>query len=124
MTDTTVTPEMLLFLAGKMGLPNPVLHAYPNHVTCADDQVAINEPRPNGYSFNPATDDAQFGRLVVWAAMQGMEPDFSHGIVRVWPIGKDYPCAEENDSTPDSIRAAAVVAICRALGWEAANVPE
>lgn len=106
-----VTPEMLLFLARKMGLWFPrivngeVIHAHDN-------------PEPSGaMPFNPATDDAQFGRLVVWAAMQGLEPDFSHGIVRVWPIGKDYPCAEENDSTPDSIRAAVVVAICRALGW-------
>lgn len=112
-----VTPEMLLFLAGRMGLPNPVLHAYPNHVTCADDQVAINEPRPNGYSFNPATDDAQFGRLVVWAAQNGMGPT----------IEDTYCAAFDNevvhykvahDSTTDSIRAAAVVAVCRALGWE------
>lgn len=108
-----VTPEMLLFLAGKMGLESELVAGTVDYV----------ESECKGYknyaSFNPATDDAQFGRMVVWAAMQGLEPDFSHGVVRVWPIGKDYPCAEENDSTPGSIRAAAVVAVCRALGWEA-----
>lgn len=101
-----VTPEMLLFLAGKMGL---------------DGHIALNRVwiKPDmAHSFSPHVSDADFGRLVVWAAMQGLEPDFSHDIVRVWPIGKDYPCAEENDSTPDSIRAAAVVAVCRALGYQ------
>lgn len=105
-----VTPEMLLFLARRVGLWVPGI---------VDGRVEYAIPNPPGIAvYEPHTDDAQFGRLVVWAAQQGLEPDFSHGIVRVWPIGKDYPCAEENDSTPDSIRASAVVAVCRALGWE------
>lgn len=104
-----VTPEMPLFLAGRMGLINPQ--------TMRGSVYIVRDDFPP-ICYEPHNDNAQFGGLVVWAAMQGLEPDFSHGIVRVWPIGKDYPCAEENDSTPDSIRAAAVVAVCRALGWE------
>lgn len=108
-----VTPEMLLFLAGKMGLPNPCI---------------INGGRESpiawtaGGEFNPATDDAQFGRLVVWAWQQGLEVQSCRDRIDAHGKRDDVPwwfnCY--HDSTPDSIRAAAVVAICRALGFDAA----
>lgn len=100
-----VTPEMLLWLAGKMGMPEA-------RIIRGGRESAIVWTA--GYSeFNPATDDAQFGRLVVWAAMQGLWLDFGSGSVKVGAYQHI-----NHDSTPDSIRAAAVVAVCRALGWE------
>lgn len=109
-----VTPEMLLFLAGKMGLPNPIISQCPN----TEHRCYLRHGDGLTNVFWPHKDRIQWADVVVWAAMQGLEPDFSHGIVRAWPAGKDYPCGEENENTPDSIRAAAVVAIVRALGYE------
>ena len=101
-----VTPEMLLFLAERMGLPNPCI---------------INGGRESpiawtaGSEFNPATDDAQFGRLVVWALQEDIKLE-RVGCEIVALHYSEYRV--DHDSTPDSIRAAAVVAVCRALGWE------
>lgn len=102
MTDTTVTPEMLLFLDERVNGP----HTH-----------ELMDPEP----YNPHQDDYQFGRLVVWAAMQGMvilKPNMCEMAIQTshcqWKVGTTY----NDDSTPDSIRAAVVVAIARALGWE------
>lgn len=101
-----VTPEMLLFLLERMGKKG---HIAMSRVWIQPDMA---------HSFNPATDDAQFGRLVVWAAMNRV-------MLEVWPdsVQAAVSCKMgshtlPHDSTPDSIRAAAVVAIARALGWE------
>ena len=100
-----VTPEMLLFLAGKMGLEKPYIF------TGAFAAGLVSYGFGGYLTFKPHTDDAQFGRLVVWAS-QGPTMPFIRmvGAMRAMP----------EPSTPDSIRAAAVVAICRALGFDAA----
>ncbi|MEN6642186.1 MAG: hypothetical protein ABFE08_07050, partial [Armatimonadia bacterium] len=67
--------------------------------------------------FDPRHDRAQCMEVIEWAAVNGLEPDLSQGIVRVWPTGKDYPCAVENDNTPEGVRAAALEAVARATGW-------
>ena len=106
-----VTPEMLLFLAGKMGLPNPVAEQ--------GECCYVEAPRV-WRKFNPATDDAQFGRLVVWAAMQRLEPMLAKRHAFAGLVGTSSDYTEGHDGTPDSIRAAAVVAIVMALGFDAA----
>ena len=106
-----VTPEMLLWLAERMGLQATHL------ASCGAWYLTDND---HWLPFNPATDDAQFGRLVVWALQQSLTVDNFGDFVRIWQYAGDatqfwdVPC----DFTPDSIRAAAVVAICRALGYE------
>lgn len=104
-----VTPEMLLWLAGKMGLEAELV------VRTVDYVESECKGYKNYASFNPATDDAQFGRLVVWAAMQGLAPLLNDSSVTAGAI--EYDNTVQHDSTHDSIRAAAVVAICRALGF-------
>lgn len=112
MTDTTVTPELLLFLAGKMGLEW-------RHI-CTD---AGSEGRVaygvGGYCiFNPHTDPAQFGRLVIWAWQNGVDSIGTDGPEQVEVYdGIDWH-SQPHDGTEDGIMAAAVVAIARALGWE------
>lgn len=108
-----VTPEMLLFLAERMGLQAEVDY---DHSQCP---VYASNTDESHSRFNPATDDAQFGRLMVWAAMNG------HGVTMTNEscccyLTDDWTTEQwaDHDSTPDSIRAAAVVAICRALGYE------
>ena len=107
---TMVTPEMLLFLAGKMGLDRP--HAHSGSVMYFDGWR---------HAFNPHQSDAQFSRLVVWAAMQGLEPMLAKRHAFAGLVGTSSDYTEGHDGTPDSIRAAAVVAICRALGFDAAK---
>lgn len=91
-----VTPEMLLWLAGKVDVP-----------AC---------------SYAPHLDSAQFGRLVVWMLEHGysISPLLTAHISIAWkgPGRRLISCRSAHDSTPDSIRAAAVVAIAKALGWE------
>lgn len=103
-----VTPEMLLFLAGKVGVADAT--AYDGWD--GKDIIVL----PGGHEFNPATDDAQFGRLVVWACQNGVWLNFSD--LCVCCIA---PESVPHNSTPDGIRAAAVVAICRALGFQEAR---
>ena len=106
-----VTPEMLLFLAGKMGMPNPHIHellAGGSGVMCEDDS--------GKFYFIPHISDAQFGPLVVWAPTQRLSITIWEDAVLVMPKDGDEQWQEHNN-TPDSIRAAAVVAICRALGY-------
>lgn len=105
-----VTPEMLLWLAERMGL------------TASSERngplVFVRSDVDETWSiFNPATDYAQFGRLVVWALGKGIYLSGDYGCVtaNLWEQRKRDI---RHNSTPDSIRAAAVVAICRALGWE------
>lgn len=103
-----VTPEMLLFLARKV-------EKYPASIL--DSVVWLAYPLDTWMQYRPHTDDAQFGRLVVWAAMHGMGPTIEDTYCSAFDDQvEQYKVA--HDATPDSIRAAAVVAICRALGWE------
>ena len=117
-----VTPEMLLFLAERMGMPEPYLQPQADmrkRCVYLETWQSMRGYENDFCEFNPATDDAQFGLLVVWAAMQrlyvGVHDDgvvCGQGANRAGRIGM-----EKHDSTPDSIRAAAVVAIVRALGY-------
>lgn len=102
-----VTPEMLLWLAKKVHG-----HAYE-----CDHKILCRPPHDEYLlDYRPHKDDAQFGRLVVWAAMQGLAPLLNASSVTAGAM--EYDNTVQHDDTPDSIRAAAVVAICRALGWE------
>ena len=99
-----VTPEMLLFLAGKMGVAG---HIALNRVWIKPDMA---------HSFSPHVSDADFGLLVVWAWQEGIVVDNQGcSILTEYDGGPTF--IVDHDSTPDSIRAAAVVAVCRALGW-------
>ena len=104
-----VTPEMLLWLAGKMMLANPQTMMGKVYIVRYDIPPICYEPH---------IDDAQFGRLVVWAAMQGLEPMLAKRHAFAGLVGTSSDYTQSHDSTPDSIRSAAVVAICRALGYE------
>lgn len=109
-----VTPEMLLFLAGKMGLDRPYSHS--GSVMYFDGWR---------HAFNPHKSAAQFGRLVVWAAQKELTMEFDNTVVTAWSEIHQRRIQIDCDSTPDSIRAAAVVAVCRALNYEEAdNVPQ
>lgn len=109
MTDTTVTPEMLLFLAGKMGLQ---LNRY-------GDCLFVAEPDGcDGDLFNPASDPAQFGRMVVWAALNGLEPMLAKRHAFAGLVGTSSDYTQAHDSTEAGIMAATVVAIARATGYE------
>lgn len=79
--------------------------------------------RSYSHRFDPFERPRQWQQVVLWAAMNGLEPDLSRGIVRVWPVGKDYPCCEENDNTPQGIIDATLKAIALATGWEAFITP-
>ena len=105
-----VTPEMLLFLARRVGLWVPGI---------VDERVEYAIPTLPGIAvYEPHNDDAQFGQLVVWAAMQGLEPMLAKRHAFAGLVGTSSDYTQSHDSTPDSIRSAAVVAICRALGYE------
>lgn len=107
-----VTPEMLLFLAGRVGLERPYICTEAG----IEGKVAYGI---GGYCiFNPATDDAQFGRLVVWVTMQGRGVTMTNESCCCY-LTDDWTTEQwaDHDNTPDSIRAAAVVAICKSLGY-------
>jgi len=110
-----VTPEMLLWLAERMGLERPYI------CTEAESKGKVAHGVGGYCIFNPATDDAQFGRLVVWAAMNMVSPMLDEDSVFTTRLDNHDTVEVPHNSTPDSIRAAAVVAICRALGWEDAK---
>ena len=114
MTDTAVAPDLLLFLAGKMGLepwtvmmaPRPgVVHVHYS----GDGETQV---------FAPHADPAQFGRLVAWAALQGLEPMLAKRHTFAGLIGTSSDYTQAHDSTEAGIMAAATIAIARALGWE------
>jgi len=112
MTDTTVTPELLLFLAGRMGLDRPYICTEAG----TEGTVAYGV---GGYCiFNPARDPAQFGRMMVWAALNGLEPMLAKRHAFAGLVGTSSDYTQAHDSTEAGIMAATVVAIARALGWE------
>ena len=106
MTDTTVTPEMMLFLAGKMGVAG---HIALNRVWIKPDMA---------HSFSPHVSDADFGRMVVWAALNGLEPMLAKRHAFAGLVGTSSDYTQAHDSTEAGIMASTVVAIARALGWE------
>ena len=105
MTDTTVTPELLLFLAGKMGVA----------VEMRGPFVCLAH---GGRGYAPHTDPAQFGRMVVWAAMNGLEPMLAKRHTFAGLVGTSSDYTQAHDSTEAGIMAATVVAIARAAGYE------
>lgn len=108
-----VTPEMLIFLAGKMGLPNPIISQYPD-----------TEPRcylrwSDGVTnvFWPQKDRIQFADVVLWVAMNELAPCMtSKHASALYEDGEEAVMLHDN--TPAGIMEATVVAVARALGWE------
>lgn len=105
MTDNL---RVSLWLAERMGLQGEIDGGY----------LWIKRCPPQWEKWQPHQSDAQLWQVVRWAAMNGLEPDMGHDVVRVWPIGKDYPCTELHDNTPATIDAAVLMAIARATGWD------
>ena len=101
-----MNPEMLLFLAERMGLPRAELceaYEYPRVIYSRGWETL---------HFRPHTDRAQFADVVIWAAMEGMGPHINDKFAEAGYFAKYH------DSTPSGIMAATVEAIARAAGWE------
>ena len=114
MTDTTVTPELLVVLARRMGLepwtvkmaPRPgVVHVHYS----GDGETQV---------FAPHTDPAQFGRMVVWAAQKGLEPMLAKRHAFAGLVGTSSDYTQPHNSTEAGIMAAATIAIALATGYE------
>ena len=108
-----MNPELLLFLAERMGLPASIGHQ------C----VLLNGDVP--LEFTPHTDRAQFADVVIWAAsnIDGADVYICRNHVESFAYaerGKAHkpPVMVDHNSTPSGIMAATVEAIARAAGWE------
>lgn len=106
-----VTPEMLLWLAQKQLLLGLSVSNGKCHY--------LNDTTGDFDCYEPHRDEALFGRLIVWAWQHGLEVQCCQDRIDAHGKRDDVPWwfNAYHDSTDDSIMAAAVVAICRALGW-------
>ena len=108
-----MNPELLLFLARRMGLWVPGIQ---------DGNVVYAAPQPDNPVpvFQPHTDRAQFADVVIWAAMNGIEITMRDDKSEVWywDGASEQRAAVWGESTPSGIMAATVEAIARAAGWE------